>query len=106
LQSAKGDVTWNDLVKGPITISNREIDDLIIARTDGIPDLQLLPWWWTTSDMQISHVFRGDEHINNTPWQINIFHALGAALPQFGHLPGDPGRRWAEAVQAPRCQSA
>ncbi len=90
-----GDVTWNDLVKGPITISNREIDDLIIVRTDGIPTYNfavVVDDW----DMQISHVFRGDEHINNTPWQINIFNALGAPLPQFGHCPvilGDDGQK-------------
>jgi glutamyl-tRNA synthetase len=90
---ADGDVTWNDLVKGPITINNREIDDLIIVRDDGVPTYNfavVVDDW----DMKISHVFRGDEHINNTPWQINIFHALGAALPQFGHLPiilGDDG---------------
>ena len=90
-----GDVTWNDLVKGPITISNREIDDLIIVRTDGIPTYNfavVVDDW----DMQISHVFRGDEHINNTPWQINIFNALGATLPQFGHCPvilGDDGQK-------------
>jgi len=90
-----GDVTWNDLVKGPITISNREIDDLIIVRTDGIPTYNfavVVDDW----DMQISHVFRGDEHINNTPWQINIFHALGAPLPEFGHCPvilGDDGQK-------------
>ncbi len=81
-----GDVTWDDLVKGPITISNREIDDLIIARTDGIPTYNfavVVDDW----DMQISHVFRGDEHINNTPWQINIFNALGAPQPLFGHCP-------------------
>ncbi|NCT85701.1 MAG: glutamate--tRNA ligase [Comamonadaceae bacterium] len=88
-----GDVTWNDLVKGPITINNREIDDLIIARQDGVPTYNfavVVDDW----DMRISHVFRGDEHVNNTPWQINIFNALGAPLPQFGHLPiilGDDG---------------
>lgn len=92
---AAGDVTWNDLVKGPITINNREIDDLIIVRTDGIPTYNfavVVDDW----DMQISHVFRGDEHINNTPWQINIFNALGAPLPQFGHCPiilGDDGQK-------------
>ncbi len=90
-----GDVTWNDLVKGPITISNREIDDLIIVRTDGVPTYNfavVVDDW----DMQISHVFRGDEHINNTPWQINIFNALGAPLPEFGHCPvilGDDGQK-------------
>ena len=90
-----GDVTWDDLVKGPITINNREIDDLIIVRTDGIPTYNfavVVDDW----DMQISLVFRGDEHINNTPWQINIFNALGAPLPQFGHCPvilGDDGQK-------------
>jgi glutamyl-tRNA synthetase len=88
-----GDVSWDDLVKGPITINNREIDDLIIVRPDGVPTYNfcvVVDDW----DMQISHVFRGDEHVNNTPWQINIFNALGAALPRFGHLPiilGDDG---------------
>ena len=90
-----GDVTWDDVVKGPITINNREIDDLIIVRDDGIPTYNfavVVDDW----DMKISHVFRGDEHINNTPWQINIFQALGAPLPQFGHLPiilGDDGQK-------------
>jgi glutamyl-tRNA synthetase len=90
-----GDVTWDDLVKGTITISNHEIDDLIIARTDGVPTYNfavVVDDW----DMEISHVFRGDEHINNTPWQINIFHALGAPLPLFGHCPvilGDDGQK-------------
>ena len=91
----EGDVSWNDLVKGPITISNREIDDLIIVRTDGIPTYNfavVVDDW----DMNITHVFRGDEHINNTPWQINIFAALGAPLPLFGHCPvilGDDGQK-------------
>jgi glutamyl-tRNA synthetase len=100
-----GAVTWEDLVKGPITIANKEIDDLIIQRTDGVPTYNfavVVDDW----DMAISHVFRGDEHINNTPWQINIYRALGAELPQFGHLPvilGDDGtklskRRGAVAV--------
>jgi len=90
-----GVVTWDDLVKGPISISNREIDDLIIVRPDGVPTYNfcvVVDDW----DMQISHVFRGDEHVNNTPWQINIFHALGAPLPQFGHVPvilGDDGQK-------------
>ena len=79
-----GHVTWHDLVKGDITISNREIDDLILVRPDGVPTYNfavVVDDW----DMRISHVFRGDEHVNNTPWQINIFRALGAPLPQFGH---------------------
>jgi glutamyl-tRNA synthetase len=91
----EGDVTWNDLVKGEITINNREIDDLIIVRPDGVPTYNfavVVDDW----DMAITHVFRGDEHINNTPWQINIFRALGAPLPAFGHLPvilGDDGQK-------------
>ncbi|MEO8154961.1 MAG: glutamate--tRNA ligase [Rhizobacter sp.] len=90
-----GVVTWDDLVKGPISISNREIDDLIIVRADGVPTYNfcvVVDDW----DMHISHVFRGDEHVNNTPWQINIFNALGAPLPLFGHVPvilGDDGQK-------------
>jgi glutamyl-tRNA synthetase len=113
---AHGAVTWDDLVKGPITISNEEIDDLIILRPpqEGAPESALgVPTYnfavvvddW---DMAITHVFRGDEHINNTPWQINIFRALQAPLPQFGHCPiilGDDGlklskRRGAVSVTA------
>lgn len=104
-----GEVTWDDLVKGPITIANREIDDLIIVRPDGVPTYNfcvVVDDW----DMRISHVFRGDEHVNNTPWQINIFRALGAPLPTFGHVPvilGDDGlklskRRGAVSVLAYR----
>jgi glutamyl-tRNA synthetase len=92
---AEGMVTWDDLVKGPISISNREIDDLVIVRADGIPTYNfavVVDDW----DMRISHVFRGDEHVNNTPWQINLFHALGAPLPVFAHVPvilGDDGQK-------------
>ena len=81
-----GTVHWDDLVKGAIAISNQEIDDLIILRPDGVPTYNfavVVDDW----DMAITHVFRGDEHINNTPWQINIFRALGATLPRFGHCP-------------------
>jgi glutamyl-tRNA synthetase len=91
----EGDVSWDDLVKGRITINNREIDDLIIVRPDGVPTYNfcvVVDDW----DMAITHVFRGDEHVNNTPWQINIFNALGAPLPQFGHVPvilGDDGQK-------------
>jgi glutamyl-tRNA synthetase len=90
-----GDVSWDDLVKGRITINNREIDDLIIVRPDGVPTYNfcvVVDDW----DMSITHVFRGDEHVNNTPWQINIFNALGAPLPLFGHVPvilGDDGQK-------------
>jgi glutamyl-tRNA synthetase len=81
-----GEVTWNDVVKGPITIANREMDDLVIARPDGTPTYNFcvaVDDW----DMQITHVIRGDDHVNNTPRQINILNALGATLPQYGHLP-------------------
>jgi glutamyl-tRNA synthetase len=90
-----GDVSWDDLVKGRITINNREIDDLIILRPDGVPTYNfavVIDDW----DMRITHVFRGDEHVNNTPWQINIFNALGAPLPVFAHVPvilGDDGQK-------------
>ena len=101
-----GVVSWDDLVKGTISIRNAEIDDLIIMRPppDGVPagaDAFGVPTYnfavvvddW---DMAITHVFRGDEHINNTPWQINIFRALKAPLPLFGHCPiilGDDGQK-------------
>jgi glutamyl-tRNA synthetase len=81
-----GDVTWNDVVKGPITISNRELDDLVIARPDGTPTYNFcvaIDDW----DMKITHVIRGDDHVNNTPRQINILRALGAPLPEYGHVP-------------------
>jgi glutamyl-tRNA synthetase len=81
-----GEVGWNDLVKGPISIANRELDDLVIARGDGVPTYNFAVVV-DDIDMRISHVLRGDDHINNTPRQINIYRALGAALPQFGHLP-------------------
>ncbi len=99
-----GVVSWDDLVKGPISIRNEEIDDLIILRPAsdtagpsalGVPTYNfavVVDDW----DMAITHVFRGDEHINNTPWQINLFNALQAPLPLFGHCPvilGDDGQK-------------
>ncbi len=81
-----GEVTWTDVVKGPITIGNKELDDLVIARPDGTPTYNFcvaVDDW----DMKITHVLRGDDHVNNTPRQINILRALGAELPQYGHLP-------------------
>jgi glutamyl-tRNA synthetase len=82
----EGEVTWHDVVKGSITISNRELDDLVIARPDGTPTYNFcvaVDDW----DMKITHVIRGDDHVNNTPRQINILRALGATLPQYGHVP-------------------
>ncbi|HEU0200740.1 MAG TPA: glutamate--tRNA ligase [Burkholderiaceae bacterium] len=81
-----GEVAWNDLVKGPISIANSELDDLVIARGDFVPTYNFAVVV-DDIDMSITHVLRGDDHVNNTPRQINIYRALGAALPQFGHLP-------------------
>lgn len=81
-----GDVAWNDLVKGPISISNHELDDLVIARSDYVPTYNFAVVV-DDADMRISHVMRGEEHINNTPRQINLYRALGWTPPQFGHLP-------------------
>jgi glutamyl-tRNA synthetase len=84
-----GVVTWNDLVKGPISVSNTELDDLVIARGDGIPTYNFAVVV-DDIDMRITHVLRGDDHVNNTPRQINIYRAIlgpDAKLPQFGHLP-------------------
>ncbi|MDB5775252.1 MAG: Glutamyl-tRNA synthetase [Herbaspirillum sp.] len=81
-----GEVSWDDVVKGTITISNREMDDLVIARQDGTPTYNfcvVVDDW----DMRITHVIRGDDHVNNTPRQINILKALGATLPLYGHVP-------------------
>lgn len=82
----EGEVSWEDVVKGTITISNREMDDLVIARPDCTPTYNfcvVIDDW----DMQITHVIRGDDHVNNTPRQINILKALGADLPLYGHVP-------------------
>jgi glutamyl-tRNA synthetase len=81
-----GATAWDDLVKGPISFSNGELDDFIIARSDGTPTYNfcvVVDDW----DMRITHVIRGDDHVNNTPRQINVLRALGAALPRYGHVP-------------------
>lgn len=81
-----GVVHWDDMVKGPIAIANAELDDLIIARADGSPTYNfcvVVDDW----DREITHVIRGDDHVNNTPRQINILAALGAPLPVYGHVP-------------------
>ncbi|MET1255598.1 glutamate--tRNA ligase [Aliikangiella maris] len=91
----EGAVTFDDVVKGPITIANAELDDLIIARTDGSPTYNFTVVV-DDMDMQITQVIRGDDHINNTPRQINIFKALNANIPQYGHVPmilGDDGKK-------------
>ncbi len=90
-----GTVSWQDAVKGSIEVANGELDDLIIARSDGSPTYNLTVVV-DDLDMQISHVVRGDDHVNNTPRQINLYHALGANPPIFAHLPmilGSDGAR-------------
>ena len=82
---ADGAISWKDLVKGVISIQNQELDDFIIARSDGSPTYNfcvVVDDW----DMNISHVIRGDDHINNTPRQINLLHALQAPVPEYAHL--------------------
>jgi glutamyl-tRNA synthetase len=97
-----GEVTWDDFVKGTITIGNKELDDLVIARPDGTPTYNFcvaVDDW----DMQISHVLRGDDHVNNTPRQINILRAIGAPLPLYGHLPmilGSDGQKMSKRKDA------
>ena len=80
-----GNVVWRDLVKGEISIANQELDDLIIARADGTPTYNfcvVVDDW----EMGITQVIRGDDHVNNTPRQINMLMALGATIPQYAHL--------------------
>jgi glutamyl-tRNA synthetase len=82
----EGDVVFHDVVKGSITVSNAELDDLVLVRADGVPTYNF-GVVVDDLDMNITHVIRGDDHVNNTPRQVNIFQALGAQLPQFAHVP-------------------
>ncbi len=90
-----GVVEFDDLIRGKLSFSNNELDDLIIARSDGTPTYNftvVVDDW----DMKITHVIRGDDHINNTPRQINILRALGATPPHYAHVPmilGSDGKR-------------
>lgn len=91
----EGAVVFDDLVRGRITVANTELDDLIIARTDGTPTYNLTVVV-DDMDMEMTHVLRGDDHINNTPRQINLIHALGAKPPLYAHVPmilGEDGKR-------------
>ncbi|NBU58782.1 MAG: glutamate--tRNA ligase [Betaproteobacteria bacterium] len=89
------DVSWNDLVKGVISVSNEELDDLVILRADGVPTYNfgvVIDDW----DMGITQVIRGDDHVNNTPRQINLLRAIGAPVPDYAHVPmilGHDGER-------------
>jgi len=90
-----GEVTFKDHVRGTITTQNSELDDLIIQRTDGSPTYNfcvVVDDW----DMEITHVVRGEDHINNTPRQINILNALNAPIPEYAHVSmilGDDGKK-------------
>ena len=90
-----GDVVWHDLVKGTISINNSELDDLVILRADGVPTYNfgvVIDDW----DMGITQVIRGDDHVNNTPRQINLLRAIGAPVPDYAHVPmilGHDGER-------------
>lgn len=92
---AEGSTAWEDAVKGRIEFNNAELDDLVIARPDGTPTYNFcvcVDDW----DMDITHVIRGDDHVNNTPRQINILKALGARIPVYAHLSmilGDDGTK-------------
>ncbi|HEY9545233.1 MAG TPA: glutamate--tRNA ligase [Solimonas sp.] len=82
---AEGQVVLKDLIKGEIVFDNKELDDLVIARGDGVPTYNfcvVVDDW----DMGVTHVIRGDDHVNNTPRQINILKALGATLPEYAHV--------------------
>jgi glutamyl-tRNA synthetase len=82
----EGEVHFHDLVYGEIKVANDELDDLVLVRTDGVPTYNfavVIDDW----DMNITHVIRGDDHINNTPRQIHIYQALNASIPTFAHLP-------------------
>src|ERR1700726_392836 len=81
-----GSVAWDDQVKGRIEIANAELDDLVIARSDGTPTYNFCVVV-DDLDMKITHVIRGDDHVNNTPRQINMIRALGAEPPVYAHLP-------------------
>jgi len=90
-----GVVTFQDLIKGPVTVANAELDDLVLLRADGVPTYN---FGVVVDDleMKITHVIRGDDHVNNTPRQVNIFRALNAELPSFAHVPmilGPDGER-------------
>jgi glutamyl-tRNA synthetase len=90
-----GNVVIDDLIKGRIIISNDELDDLVIARPDGTPTYNFTVVI-DDLEMDITHVIRGDDHVNNTPRQINIFEALGAEPPKYAHVPmilGPDGKR-------------
>lgn len=84
--SVDGNTQWNDLVKGGISFPNNQLDDFIIMRSDGTPTYNFCVVV-DDADMNVSHVIRGEDHISNTPKQIQIYKALGKEIPVFGHIP-------------------
>ncbi|HXU43548.1 MAG TPA: glutamate--tRNA ligase [Burkholderiales bacterium] len=82
----EGQVSWKDLVKGEITFPNAELDDLVLLRADGVPTYNF-GVVVDDIDMQITHVIRGDDHVNNTPRQIHVYRSLRKEIPAFGHVP-------------------
>ncbi|HCT6997734.1 TPA: glutamate--tRNA ligase [Proteus mirabilis] len=102
LNPQEGSVIFDDKIRGPIEFSNQELDDLIIRRTDGSPTYNfcvVIDDW----DMEITHVIRGEDHINNTPRQINILKALGAPVPEYAHVSmilGDDGKKLSKRYNA------
>ena len=98
----QGEVEFEDMVRGKVTFNNSELDDLIISRSDGTPTYNFTVVV-DDMDMKISHVIRGDDHINNTPRQINILRALGVASPKYAHVPmilGSDGKRLSKRTGA------
>lgn len=102
LNPQEGSVIFDDKIRGPIEFSNQELDDLIIRRTDGSPTYNfcvVIDDW----DMEITHVIRGEDHINNTPRQINILKALDAPVPEYAHVSmilGDDGKKLSKRYNA------
>ena len=102
LNPQEGSVIFDDKIRGPIEFSNQELDDLIIRRTDGSPTYNfcvVIDDW----DMEITHVIRGEDHINNTPRQINILKALGAPVPEYAHVSmilGNDGKKLSKRYNA------
>lgn len=95
---AEGRVSWVDAIKGEISFPNAELDDLVILRSDGLPTYNFA-CAVDDSEMGITHVIRGDDHVNNTPRQIHIYRAMGRELPVFGHAPmilGPDGERFSK----------
>ncbi|MGG7054231.1 glutamate--tRNA ligase [Nitrosomonas sp. ANs5] len=82
----EGHVVFNDLVKGKVAVANHELDDLVLVRSDGTPTYNF-GVVLDDLDMGITHVIRGDDHVNNTPRQVNILKALGASIPEYAHVP-------------------